>query len=331
VGSGYGCAQWGVAVAEPSVEWREVVGPDEAERHERQAAQLVELQARKSAQHGAGRALHRRQIAALRATLTVAAELPKYARQGIFAVPEKYDVWIRLSSGGFGRAPDRVPDIRGFALKVLGVSGQATLGGEAVAQDFTLINHDRFSSANSAEFTRLVTLGAESQGRILWTLVRTPSLITPARTILAARKAPFSGFATTDFFSAAPIAYGPYAVRVRLAAASDRVSPYAADDWAADLYDRLIGNPLTYDFQVQFFTDEQHTPIEDASVSWDAPYLTVGRLTVPRQKPDDAFAAEVDAAAFDPWNALTAHRPLGELMRARKVAYFASQQQRHAT
>lgn len=318
-------------MAEPSVEWREVVGPDEAERHERQAAELVELQARKSAKYGAGRALHRKQLAALRATLTVAADLPKYARQGMFAVPEKYDVWIRLSSGGFGRAPDHVPDIRGFALKVLGVGGPAALGGEAVSQDFALINHDRFSSATSAEFTRLVTLGAESQTRILWNLIRTPSLIAPARTILAARKAPFSGFATTDFFSAAPIAFGPYAARVRLAAASDRVSPHAANNWAADVYDRLIDNPLFYDFQVQFFTDERHTPIEDASVSWDAPYVTTGRLAVPRQKPDDAFAAEVEVAAFDPWNALAAHRPLGELMRARKVAYFASQQHRHAT
>ncbi|TWD79901.1 hypothetical protein FB561_0967 [Kribbella amoyensis] len=317
-------------MAEPSVEWREVVQPDEAERHRRQAERFAELQARKSEEYGTGRALHRRQVAALRATLTVPADLPEYARQGLFRVPDKYDAWVRLSSGGFHRAPDHVPDIRGFAIKVLGVSGAAALGGEALTQDFALINHDRFSSATSTEFAEVVAAGSQPRGRMLWTLLRTPALITPARTLTAALRAPFSGFATQDFFSAAPIAFGPYAVRVRLVAASDRVNPHARDDWAADVYDRLIDTPLGYDLQVQFFTDDRHTPIEDASVPWDAPFATVGRLTVGRQKPDDAFGQEVEGASFDPWNALVQHRPLGEVMRARKVAYLASQQQRGA-
>jgi hypothetical protein len=85
-----------------------------------------------------------------------------------------------------------------------------------------------------------------------------------------------------------------------------------------------------HDFQVQFFEDEQRTPIEDASIDWQSPYLTVARLTIPRQHRDPAFDAEVEAAKFDPWNALVEHRPLGEVMRARKVAYGASQQQRQA-
>jgi hypothetical protein len=117
---------------------------------------------------------------------------------------------------------------------------------------------------------------------------------------------------------------------VKLAAASSEVNPAAAHDWAADIYSRLERGPLRYDLQVQFFTDEERTPIEDASVNWQAPYLTVARLSIPRQQPDQAFADEVEAARFDPWNALVEHRPLGEVMRARKVAYFASQQHRSA-
>ena len=37
-----------------------------------------------------------------------------------------------------------------------------------------------------------------------------------------------------------------------------------------------------------------------------------------------------EAAKFDPWGGLAAHRPLGEGMRARKVAYFESQKGRGA-
>ncbi|GAA1635470.1 catalase family protein [Kribbella alba] len=317
-------------MGEPSTDWREVVLPEEKERHERQAAQFAEMQSRKSEKYGAGRALHRRQLAALRARLDVPGDLPEYAKQGIFAIPNRYDAWIRLSNGGFSRAPDAVPDIRGFAIKVLGVRGPAALGGEAVSQDFALINHERFSSATSDDFTKVVTTGAGTRGQILLKLLKNPGMIPELKTVTAALKSPFSGFATQDFFSAAPIAFGPYAVRVRLVAASSEVNQNAKDDWAGDVYERLIDNPLVRELQVQFFTDEATTPIEDASVVWPAPYLTVARLTIPRQKPDPAFDEEIETAKFDPWNALTAHRPLGEVMRARKVAYFASQQNRSA-
>jgi hypothetical protein len=88
---------------------------------------------------------------------------------------------------------------------------------------------------------------------------------------------------------------------------------------------------------LQFFVDEASTPIEDASVDWQdsiAPYVTVARLGIPQQEfADDAarqFDAQVEAAAFDPWSALMDHRPLGDVMRARKVVYFASQKTRGA-
>ena len=79
------------------------------------------------------------------------------------------------------------------------------------------------------------------------------------------------------------------------------------------------------------------TPIEDASVDWpqdEAPYVTVARLNLLKQDPDSAagqnLAAAIEASVFDPWAALAAHRPLGEVMRARRVVYFESQQQRGA-
>ena len=88
---------------------------------------------------------------------------------------------------------------------------------------------------------------------------------------------------------------------------------------------------------IQFYSDETATPIEDGAVDWaetSAPYVTVARLTVGEQPAEgaarDSFAAEVEQATFDPWQALAAHRPLGGIMRARKHAYFASQKTRGA-
>lgn len=312
-------------MAQPSTRWQEVVAPDEEQRHGHQAELFAAMQRRKSDQFGTGRALHRKQRPALRATLEVSADLPEEAKHGVFATEASYEVWVRLSNGGFNVAADDVPDIRGFAFKVLGVDGLSVFGGPAESQDFVLINHERFSSPTSKEFSQITLAGSAGLGGVLRAVLRSPGLIGNLKEVRGALNKPFTGFATENFFSAAPIACGPYAARIRVLAASEEVNPEAKRDWVADVFDRLAKAPLEYEVQVQFFLDEERTPIEDAAVIWDSPYWTVARLVIGRQEPDADFAARVAAAKFDPWNALEAHRPLGEVMRARKVAYRPSQ------
>ena len=315
-------------MTEPSTEWREVVPAGEAERHEAQAKEFAEMQGRKDGKFGTGGLC----TASTRGAAGDGGGAGRSA--GVRQAGDLLDgEQVRRLDPALERRlqprPDHVPDIRGFSFKVLAV-GRAALGGEAVSQDFALINHERFSSATSEDFTKVVTTGGSTPGKIALRLLKDPGMIPQLKTVSGALKEPFSGFATQDFFTAAPIAYGPYAVRVKLAAASSEVNAAASQDWAADIYGRLENGPLNYDLQVQFFSDEEHTPIEDASINWQAPYLTVARLAIPRQLPDPTFGEEVEAARFDPWNAVVEHRPLGEVMRARKVAYFASQQHRSA-
>ena len=137
---------------------------------------------------------------------------------------------------------------------------------------------------------------------------------------------PFAGFANETFFSAAPIACGPYAVRVRLVADAGNgpPDPAASKDWGADLAQRLKTRGHAYALELQPFVDEATTPIEDASVNWPTPYTAVARLTLPQQdlasRANQALAVEAEAGImFDPWSAMAAHRPLGDVMRARKV------------
>ena len=135
--------------------------------------------------------------------------------------------------------------------------------------------------------------------------------------------------------SAVPIACGPYAVRVRLEPAPSNGAPAASKaDYGADLQARLARGPLQWALQLQPFTDERSTPIEDASIDWVSPYTTVATLHLPRQdlgsSEGQALQARAEAGVFDPWQALAAHRPLGNVQRARKVFYFASQQARAA-
>ncbi|KAF0166103.1 MAG: hypothetical protein FD157_722 [Rhodocyclaceae bacterium] len=326
-------------MATPSTEWKESIAADEAERHAGYASDFKEIQAAKSAKFGKGRALHRKQQLGLQGSLEVLSGLPGHVRHGLFAEPGTYETWIRLSNGGTDREADRKPDVRGFAIKVRGVSGPGALGsGPAASQDFLLINHPAFAFAGADEFVGLVKSLTRGPGALLGYLVSRYGFLGALKMMKRFAQTfnrPFTGFATERFYSAAPIACGPYASRVRLLPASDEVRPGAAADWAGDFRSHLARGPLRFELQLQFFVDEARTPIEDASVDWPedvAPYVTVAVLTLPAQDPQTAageeLAAVIEAAAFDPWSALMDHRPLGEVMRARKVVYFQSQQGR---
>ena len=87
--------------------------------------------------------------------------------------------------------------------------------------------------------------------------------------------------------------------------------------------------------QVQLCTDLETMPVEDASVEWpqdESPYVTVARLVAePQEAYSEALAHAVDDGMFfSPWRGLAAHQPLGNVMRARKVAYEHSAQYRAA-
>jgi hypothetical protein len=85
------------------------------------------------------------------------------------------------------------------------------------------------------------------------------------------------------------------------------------------------------DFLVQFYVDCDRTPIENTSVPWrpeDTPLLKVAQLRILRCDLDDpqsrALSEKIDKLSFSPWHATEDHKPLGNVMRARRVAYEAS-------
>ena len=74
--------------------------------------------------------------------------------------------------------------------------------------------------------------------------------------------------------------------------------------------------------------------VADFPRNWATPYSTVARLMLPKQDTRSAegkeLADKVEACVIDPWQALSEHRPLGDVQRARKVVYFESQKGRGA-
>lgn len=137
---------------------------------------------------------------------------------------------------------------------------------------------------------------------------------------------------TEQYSSTAPIKLGPYAVKfmVRPAAGTEATTsrPLTDNFLRDELADRLRKADIVLDFLVQFYVDDTRTPIEDTSVAWDAPLLKVAQVLIPSCDLDNpqtsAVSEAVNKLSFSPWHATDDHRPLGNVMRGRRVAYEAS-------
>ena len=315
-------------MGQPSTAWREQIDPGAEARYQSHAEQLGRIQAAKSAKYGPGRFLHRKPVLALAGSFEVLPNPPPHAAHGIFAAPGRYRAIARLSNGGMEVQADSKPDVRGFAFKVAGIAGPAALGGTADHQDFLLINHESFAARTSDEFVGILPSVAKGPAALLWFMVRKFGLgagLGRLKLLAKTLGKPFVGFAAESFNTAVPFAVGPYAAKLRIAPV--KPVPAGGKDHGADMRAQIAKGPIVYDLGLQFFTDEATTPIEDPTKVWpqdQSPFLTVARLTL------DRVAEDVEKLRFDPWGGLAAHRPLGEIMRARKAYYFASQKARGA-
>jgi hypothetical protein len=327
----------------PSTDWQEKIEPDENARFERYAEELHVLQRRRAQGGPAMRALHAKAQHGLEASFTVLPDLPQHARVALFGEPATYPAYVRFSSGSGSVQSDKVPDVRGIAIKVIGVGGKKIIPGmeDASTQDFLLIRTPSIPFRNADEFVNVVlaTLSPASGVFRVAAKYGVGRTFTMLRTAMSGLRKPMSSLATTRYYSAAPIRFGSYAVHYSLVPHAKpepkSSSPRSPDYLREELSTRLRQGPVFYDFQVQFFVDEAKTPIEDQSVEWketDAPFVTLARLSLAKQDPDSPrggrVAEYVEKLSFDPWHAVEELRPLGNMMRARNVAYRLSTQER---
>lgn len=324
-----------------STDWKEIVPEGEAARFEAYAEKLHAAQ-KKHAQEGkAARALHAKGVAGAKASLEIFADVPEQARHGLFAKAGTYDARVRFSNGSGKRQSDRAGDVRGMAVKVLGVPGTKVLKGleAATTQDFLAIHTSSTPFRTADEFMVLV-LAADSPATLPFKLIGGLGFFRALgvlKQLAGTAGKPIPSLAQTSFFSALPIRIGPHAARFSFVPkdAKDRPAGRGGDYLGDDVRARLSEGPLAFDMCLQFFESEATTPIEDASIDWTTPYVDVGRLTLATQDlastEGKKLAAEIEAMSFDPWHALVEHTPLGGFMRARKVAYLASTKERGVT
>jgi hypothetical protein len=334
----------------PSTTWKEEIEPGEHELFERFARDVIVPRQKEVAQRPPGprplqRCLHYKTHAGVMAEFQVLPNLPEHARFGVFKEPRLLPAVVRFSNGESFDKPDQKAQPRGIAIKLVGVSGPKLLEDqkEAVTQDFLATSHSVTSTVrNVRQFMAFIESAIEAEHShvpLPFIVARKLGIAETARIFIALGGSillsKVRSMATEHYVSPAPIKLGPYAVKFAVQPAEGTKPatnhPPSKDFLREELADRLRDGDLMFDFVVQFYVNDRLTPIEDTSVLWKpeyAPFVTVARLRIPKCDLADPDAKKlsdrVDRLSFTPWHTTEDHRPLGNVMRARKVAYRVS-------
>ncbi len=250
-------------------------------------------------------------------------DVPKDLAIGVFAKRKTFQAWVRFSSDTTPSTPDLRTTL-GIGIKLFDVPGTKLIG-DGDTQDFILQNHDVFfvnTAKDMCEFTKAGVVDGDYD----------PYLIRHPRTklILEQMKKVELSVLTTTYWSVLPYALGARdAVKYKLVPEQeiDSVAPTDVPNYLAlDLSNRLRKGEARFRFMVQLRKGSM--PIDKATVPWSeeqsAP-IHVATLILPRQDVTaNGQGGYGENLAFNPWHALTAHKPLGSISDARKVVYQAS-------
>ena len=324
----------------------ETIAPDESETFQK----IVEAMGKggKIARERYGKSVrvsHAKAHGLLSGELVIADGLPDALRQGLFAVPGRHDVVVRLAQVPGEYLDDRkVSTPRGMAIKVLGVNGEKLAGHEGTTQDFLLDTGKVFNAPSAKVFLAAITAteAATPMGEGLKQAVSTASRLTnKALNAVGLNSAnlefyghPFNHPLGESYYSQAAIRYGDYIAKIRarpdtpgLASLAEKpFDPQDENGLRSATIAFFKSHPAEFEIAVQLCTNLDRMPVEDASKDWledESPYVPVGRLILPVQEAYAKGAVDRldEGSSFCVSHSLSAHRPLGSIMRARMHAY----------
>lgn len=322
---------------------RYVGGSPEAERRifERLSGDLLRVQLKVKKRSGSPtlqRTFHAKAVLGVEnARLRFRDDLPEALRTGFAQPGAEYPVTVRLSNASGVRQPDSAPDLRGAALRVE--------VGPDETHDLLMTNFPVSHARNAREFVAFAKAmaGADSRLRKGYALfvklplaVGWPTAARMRRNVVAGTRRTVHSLALETYWSRGAILWGDSGpVRYQLRPVADAppartTSRTDPDHLRRELSQRLREADVVFEFCVQRYVDARRTSVEDGAAEWkeeDAPVLPVATLTIPRQDIHTAEAragaSRVDLLAFNPWHTTEGFRPLGNLNRARKLAYEA--------
>ncbi|MGB5378130.1 SRPBCC family protein [Muriicola sp.] len=283
------------------------------------------------------RQIHTKMHGCVKATFKVEGNLPDDLKVGVFKNPTSYNAWVRFSNSNTKPQKDKKKDIRGIAIKLMGVPGEKILNDQRTekSQDFLLMTSETFFSKNIAEFRKTLKAStAKSKIKLALYFLNPTHWGILKRVMRSMVKC--SNPLDMQYWSTQPYQYGApdKAVKYYLKPSPDNVilnentkeENYLSINMAQTLY----SNPAEFDFYVQFQTDAETMPIEDPTVEWTSQFFKVATLTIVAQEFDATEQMTFgENLSFNSWHSLPEHRPLGSFNRARRRVYEAMSRYRH--
>lgn len=266
-------------------------------------------------------------VACVEARFEVHQDVPETLRHGVFANPATYPAYLRFANAS--NADDSEKDIRGLSIRLSNVDGPV-LWGEPGYQDFLLNSYPALFVATPEDFLAFIRARQndsllrfffdpfDSHLKSLWILYR-------------ARKEHLSPL-DIRYWSTVPFRLGPpdrRPVKYSVTPCSDYGTASAVEPGANQLRAAVSAHlrqaPACLQFGIQRQADPESMPVDDASVIWDeddSPFVPVATITIPDQdieSPD--ILARCEQSAFNPWQGLAAHEPVGRMNAVRRDVY----------
>lgn len=266
------------------------------------------------------------------------------------SIGKEYEAILRLSSGASSfDHEDKKFAVKGLALKVKGLNEAPSCfeqGTTTTEQNFVMNALQPTFPATAEELANVAVFDHFAKGndaKLAMSVMKEYGFhglsILSKFVNVKLNDGNFSGYASSWFSTGLPHKFGPYAVKLRLQ--PSRSLPVLEKStnkffWTDDIEKHLINEgELVYDLQLQFFIDEESTPIENGFVEWSSEFNTVAKVTIKKESLEIAnsekFKDEIEMTSFSPWKGLEDHRPLGRVMRARKKVYYEAAKARGAS
>ena len=292
------------------------------------------------------RSVHAKAHGILEGRMRIAEGLPPELAQGLFSKPGEHKVLLRISTNAGDILPDAISLPRGVALKVLDVEGERLPGAKGTTQDFIMVNGPVFQAKTADKFLGNLKMLASTTDRMEGTKTVVSSVMRGVNTALQAvgiestKVASLGGAPNVDplgetYYSVTPFRYGDYIAKFSLKPIAPEMTALTAKTIDVDGREDAIRDEVrsemrtidaAWEFRVQLCRDLDRQPIEDPTVEWDedeAPFHRVGivRATAQESWSEDNVRAINEESRFSIWTGLDAHRPLGNINRARNEPY----------
>lgn len=253
---------------------------------------------------------------------------------------------MRLSTNAGDILPDAVSLPRGLALKVLDVEGERLPDAEGTTQNFIMVNGKVFQAPNAEKFLGSLKLLAGTTDRAEGLKVAASTVLRGVNKALHAvgidspTIGSLGGAPNVDplgetYYSLTPFRYGDYIAKFSLAPVAPALTALTGTEIDASgrpnairetVQSEMIGIAGEWEFRVQLCRDLERQPVEDPTMEWKEDETPFQRVGVVRVQPQDSWdPARVQAVdeemRFSVWTGLAAHRPLGNINRARNAPY----------